>query len=70
MELTTQQKRRERRKKEVARLYIELRESGEAKSNLMILRTIEQELPVSLSTARRWLVDEGVYKPFAGEKRG
>lgn len=70
MELTTQQKRRERRKKEVARLYIELRESSEAKSNLMILRTIEQELPVSLSTARRWLVDEGVYKPFAGEKRG
>ena len=68
--MTTQQKRRERRKKEVARLYIELRESGEAKSNLMILRTIEQELPVSLSTARRWLVDEGVYKPFAGEKRG
>lgn len=68
--MTTQQKRRERRKKEVARLYIELRESSEAKSNLMILRTIEQELPVSLSTARRWLVDEGVYKPFAGEKRG
>ena len=70
MELTIQQKRRERKRKELVRLYVELRESGEAKSNLMILRTIEQEMPISISTARRWLEKEGVYKPFEVEKRG
>lgn len=70
MELTIQQKRRERKRKKVARMYVELRESGEAKSNLMILRTIEQEMPISISTAKRWLMEEGVYKPFAVEERG
>ena len=70
MELTILQKRRARRKKDLARLYVELRESGEAKSNLMILRTIEQELSISISTARRWIVEEGVFRPFAGERRG
>ena len=68
MELTIQQKRRERRRKEVARMYIALRDNEEAKSNLMILRTIEAELPVSLSTARRWLVEDGILKPFVNEK--
>lgn len=68
MELTAQQKRRERKRKEVARMYITLRGGKEAKSNLMILRTIEAELPVSLSTARRWLVEDGIFKPFTDDK--
>lgn len=49
-------------------MYIALRDNEESKSNLMILRTIEAELPVSLSTARRWLVEDGILKPFVNEK--